>query len=56
MIRRWVKRRGTSATYALVSERGGVLGVTLWRRGALSLLTPAGMVQVVVGDWWEAHP
>jgi hypothetical protein len=32
-------------------------GITLWRRGAISLLWNGGVpLQLVCGDWWQAHP
>lgn len=54
-IRRYVRRSGDSATYALATWRG-TFGFSIWRRGAFSLLAPLGHdgvpVQIVFGDWW----
>ena len=32
------------------------LGITLWRRGAVSLQVRGHFLQVVLGDWWKAMP
>lgn len=51
--RLYVRRGGEAVT---VIGPGG-LGFTLWRRGAVSLLACGDvLVQLVVGDWWQAHP
>jgi hypothetical protein len=33
----------------------GPVGVTLWRRGALSLQIRGHFLQIVIGDWWQAR-
>jgi hypothetical protein len=32
----------------------GPFGITLWRRGAVSLQAWGRFLQVVIGDWWRA--
>lgn len=39
---------------AYLFARFGPFGVTVWRRGALSLQCCGRFVQLVVGDWWAA--
>ena len=34
---------------------GGV-GLTIWRRGALSFQVMGHFLQIVFGDWWKAMP
>jgi hypothetical protein len=58
MIRLYGRRvRGQSVTFGVLVPARFFVGVTVWRRGAVSLLAPVGRtgvpVQVVFGDWWR---
>lgn len=54
-VRKIAMRRGAMATYGVYVPSVGLFGISVWRRGALSLLAPIGdgvPLQVVIGDWW----
>jgi hypothetical protein len=48
------RRRGRFLT--VLAPVGSGYGLTLWRRGAISVLGPRTMVQVVLGNWWTPVP
>lgn len=37
-----------------IFDRRSTLGLTIWRKGAVSLQFHGRFIQVVFGDWWKA--
>lgn len=52
-MRSALTRRRDGRSVLLYDQKTG-LGVTLWRRGAVSLQYRGHFLQIVVGDWWKA--
>lgn len=45
-----------AGSHLFVYSRRTSLGLTVWRRGAVTVQFRGRMLSVVLGDWWRAHP
>jgi hypothetical protein len=48
---RFNRKHGMPAHRLIIA---GPFGITIWRKGAVSLQAYGHFLQVVIGDWWKA--